>query len=801
MGSTKTLADLIKQFGGAEFAKEVDDILQEIQRIINYAQTVIREATRRFQESLNIVEKPDLILVLNDVTVLGKWDHVIPRILQDPVKPSATLEELEHGVLLWSVQFAANERFEKPLQYAPKEPRRSAHNSDDWPHAHRVYLHVRLDFNFRGRTFTALDWSPTAFVDIEDSPEVSIVGSTSFYDFETRTLELDVESKLRVREDYQVIVRLRGPEIIDHPAIQTTTTISPQGHLSIGTVQLPFEGTIHVVVKDPKTSKETEGYGWKFFFPQDLSIPKISCRKQENTLHVSWEPLSDATSVRVKIKSTEVAERTQDLSQPDNTLAPFDFQAQQLSPGTIFSISARGVTKYVHGKPANLDFQVPRDQLDVEEVFGNIQKGSGIAISSPLIQKNDSIATIWSILSNSTIAGAIDIGQLKPDGVTVANPKTVDQGSDFAVVTLDNLFEEIYWIAPDGSIQARRRSLNQNSKEGIYEPSPNFRFSNQQGIASGVDGGSIAAVAHTGDTSAPSDTRSIDLWWVDPHGHLLRSICNITIGEDGGSKTSEWSTPSYLVYGQMGPASWFSSQPPHTKEPTKMVNKMATCYSTAFDRTDIVWISSTGRVQGVTCRKQQRHGSLYGIPVDGGTANSTEDTSESVAAQQSTIAIATLDSGDSSNRRNATCVAWVTWNRFVRVAIRDHNDEWYTQQIPALKPAKASVDSEVTLAPLTLEPGSGPNEGKTVLRLDLWWVSKRGGIIKASSTTPVNTAALSLESDPQWKVIKIADEGTVREKGRRSLKAIPLKGGNSVRLAFVNPDNTLCIERKKKQEV
>lgn len=223
--------------------------------------------------------------------------------------------------------------------------------------------------------------------------------------------------------------------------------------------------------------------------------------------------------------------------------------------------------------------------------------GAGLCVlQNPAIP---SAITLWTTVSSQ-------IKSYSTIPITVELPPTLEaplaaisSGSSIAAISLTPTHQEIYWIDPDGAIQARHWTPPQQtslSTTQTWQSIKSFPFTVAK-TASVLSSGSIAALAR-------SDGKRINLWWVGPHSRLLKSSFD--------AENEEWSTPTYLVYGDMGPGSVTNNSSATTTTKLRAPSRLAAA-SVDKDIANVVWITDAGRVHGECTLDDNVIGFVYGF--------------------------------------------------------------------------------------------------------------------------------------------------------------------------------------------
>ncbi|EPS45490.1 hypothetical protein H072_501 [Dactylellina haptotyla CBS 200.50] len=225
---------------------------------------------------------------------------------------------------------------------------------------------------------------------------------------------------------------------------------------------------------------------------------------------------------------------------------------------------------------------------------------------------------------------------------------------------------------------------------------------------------------------------------VDPKGCLLKASFN--------ADSEEWSDPSYLVYGEMGPGA---------KSPSKLA-------ASAVDDnlTDLLWVTASGRVHGERTTDDDLYGQIYGFWDEGVDAVNAAPTS----------ALATLVTA-----RVGTRLWWITPQESIQMAVRpggrNDKNKWHISIVAGPKSAATNSD----LAAVSISPDD----------LRIWWFNPANKLMcaRALSTT---------ELKPQWSFVDSMPVVESRTESRQTLVAHAIdlsEGARGVQVWYVGKDN------------
>ncbi|KAJ8110813.1 hypothetical protein OPT61_g6442 [Boeremia exigua] len=506
-------------------------------------------------------------------------------------------------------------------------------------------------------------------------------------------------------------------------------------------VNAPIFASVCIVARDDESKLEAESNSWSLAVPQStLPRPIISAKAVGASVVVSWIDMVNVPKISIRI-SPEASWITVDRSK-----LFYEFPSDQLptavTPGAKYVISAFAVKGSAYGVASSLEYVVPAlINLDAnwsgpsDTSLNSLAANSGITV---LQQRSDcSQHSLWATSATGQI---LYQHSESISWTTQAFDTALVTGSSMTAAYLSPTHQEIYWIANDGSIQARRRQIDPSDVQGtqaLWMNVDDFPFATAK-IASTANGGSISAVAHDG---------RIDLWWVNDSGALLKA----TFTPDPG----KWTDASYLVYGEMGPSG---------DRPSKLAAS-----STDEVQTDMFWVTPSGRVHGERTFPGSLYGYIYGFWDEGVDAVNASPSSGPVALANA----------------SSTRLFWITPDGSVQTALQlrsasGHSaggkNSWSISIISGHQ--SASISSELAAVFLNDQD------------LIVFWFAPDDTLVcaRAVSTTAEKTAWQFVVKLPTVKASKTVLEG---RKALRKTLAVATLGDKKIGVWYVDVDGNV----------
>ncbi|CVL05140.1 uncharacterized protein FMAN_13073 [Fusarium mangiferae] len=562
-------------------------------------------------------------------------------------------------------------------------------------------------------------------------PTLKIKEKESYYDINTKKLIILVTptfagiKKSAYGGDFTSKTAPNGP-------LPATIEELPSGDvvLAIENVKLPLYTTVKATIQDVTTNIIKSSDPWKLVIPRStLPKPSITAAIEKDRLVISWLDMQGVSTVRLKINPASI-QRDVAHSEQRSSFTAADLKLASLQPGTKLTIIATSLTDLLHGLPTQIDFTIPDASAEetgwtppvVISPDSTMPTGAGLCVlQNPA---TPSAITLWTTVSSQIKSYSTVPVTVEPPPTLEAPLTAISTGSSIAAVSLTPTHQEIYWIDPDGAIQARRWTSPQQASPSTtqtWQSIESFPFTVAK-TASVLSGGSIAALAR-------SDGKRIDLWWLGSYGRLLKSSFD--------AENEEWSTPNYLVYGDMGPGGVTDNSSATTTNTTKLraPSRLAAA-SVDNDMADVAWITDAGRVHGECALDDDAVGFLYGFWDEGVDA---------VNASPLSSLAALADDGKSSR------LWWITEKGAVHMAVRmggrSAKARWHVSIVAGV--GNAHPRSSVAAVMV----------GGKVLRV--WWFGGEGQLVTAR-TEEVE------ETRPSWSVKVQLPEGTARKVGEGS---------------------------------
>ncbi|KAK9761613.1 hypothetical protein K7432_013364 [Basidiobolus ranarum] len=275
-----------------------------------------------------------------------------------------------------------------------------------------------------------------------------------------------------------------------------------------------------------------------------------------------------------------------------------------LDRGNQYTISAYSVKGSARGVWSSIEFKVP--DVEVADTYwtGPFETRLGDIFSNASLHILQHTQDLYTYALWSTSNGKVVYQHTENDVVwqteafeTIADNTTavIPDGSSFSCAYLSELHQEIYWIGPDGSIQERRQQVDPNDTARtarVWSTIDNFPFPTPK-APSIEKGGSISAVAH-------HDGTRIDLWWVDDKQSLIKATFT--------TNPEKWTGASVLVSGEIGPSGTAGGGGNNNK--SQLPSRLAGCAANGL-YTYLMWITSSGHVQGERTYESNLHGYIY----------------------------------------------------------------------------------------------------------------------------------------------------------------------------------------------